>query len=88
MSDRESRYFAAVCLAQMILEQPPADDDRLIAEAIAALTAEIHAGRQEQKAFPVISAEQFEQLSNGPTPRLRVVDSAGFNVRVPDKEAS
>jgi hypothetical protein len=80
MSDRDARYMAAVCLAQMILEQPAADDDRLLSEAVSLLTAEVHAGRQHQAAFPVVSAELFEQLTDA-KPRLH-------SVRVDHEEAA
>lgn len=73
MSTRSDRYYAAVCLAQMILEEEPGDDLRLIAEAISALTGEVLAGRRNQVEFPAVAAELFERLMSDPLPRLRLV---------------
>jgi predicted ATPase len=79
MSTREDRYRAAMVLAHEILDGPPDEDGRRLAEAVADLTGELVAGRKNQQEFPDVSAEVFERLAN-PKPRL-------FSVRV-DEEAS
>jgi hypothetical protein len=72
VSDREDRYRAAVVLAHEILDGPPDEDGRRLAEAVADLTGELVAGRKNQQEFPDVAAEMFERLCD-PPPRLHSV---------------
>jgi hypothetical protein len=69
MSTREDRYRAAMVLAHEILDGPPDEDGRRLAEAVADLTGELVAGRKNQQEFPDIAARVRAELA----PALRVV---------------